>query len=68
MEVVFIEIELYQSSGSDSKTKIALRADDITIIREMANGTRIVMREGKIFDTALPYEEVKELITKSGKL
>lgn len=59
MKAVFIEIELYQGNGS----KVALRADDITIIREMDGGTRIVMRGGGVFDTALSYEKVKNLIT-----
>lgn len=63
MKVVFIEIELYQGGGS----KVALRADDITIIREMDGGTRIVLRSGGIFDTALSYEEVKNLITTACK-
>lgn len=63
MTVVFIEIELYQGDGS----KVALRADDITIIREMDGGTRIVLRGGGIFDTALSYEKVKKLITTACK-
>lgn len=63
MTVVFIEIELYQGGGS----KVALRADDITIIHEMDGGTRIVLRSGGIFDTALSYEKVKNLITTACK-
>lgn len=63
MTVVFIEIELYQGNGS----KVALRADDIIVIREMDGGTRIVMRSGGIFDTSMAYEEVKNLITTACK-
>ncbi len=67
MTIVFIEIEEYKYRDSDKKVKTALRVDEIVFFRQMDGGTRIVLRSGGIFDTAMSYEKVKNLITTACK-
>lgn len=59
--MMFIAINEFNGNGQ-KPTKTYINFDEISVIREMSNGTRIITKNDKIFDTESSIEDVIELI------
>lgn len=59
--MIFIEINEFNGRGQEP-TKTYINVAEISVIREMGNGTRIITKNNKIFDTESSIGEVIELI------